>query len=101
MTDNDREQRLQRLADENGYWAEEELRLIETIREHKQRLAYLPDIIRWLNEKLERVTAEMLHSGREHDALEAEDEDAEFRARANDEADELTDWRETARRPNY
>lgn len=110
---NDREQRLQALADENGYWADEELHLIETIRRYEKRLAELPDIIRWLNEEQERVTTEMNRVGAEHDALEAEGDDAEFRAWVNamspayfmawsdDQAAAYADWQETIRRPNY
>ncbi len=95
---NDREFNLQRLAAENGRWAEEELRLIELIRKHKRKLAELPDIIRRLNEERQRVTAEMLRSGREHDALEADD--AEFRAWADDDADDYSDFLLTTQPPH-
>lgn len=91
MTDNDREQRLQELAAENGRWAEAELRLIETIRAHKRRLKELPTIIRKLRGELENAAAEMNRTGAEHDALEAED--AEFRAWADDQADDYADHR--------
>ena len=73
-----REQKLQYLADENSYWAEEELHLLETIRRYKKRLVELPDIIRRLNEERERVTAEMIRTGAEHDALEAENDDCPY-----------------------
>lgn len=69
MTDNDREQRLQELADENARLADAELHLIETIQEHQRKLIELPDIIRQLEMKRERVTAEMERAGAEHDAL--------------------------------
>jgi len=102
--ENDREFNLQRLAAENGRWAEEELRLIEAIREHKQRLAELPDIIRRLNEERERVTAEMLRTGREYDALATEtfvseaDRGAE-QDWAGDEADDYSDFLLTTQPP--
>ena len=125
MPPTDREQELQRLAAENARLAEMEQGLIETIRENKRRLIQLPDIIRQLEAKREFITAEMNRSGAEHDALEAEGEDAmrlkawvdaradenaeleieiddaEFRARANDMADAVTDERATARHPSY
>ncbi len=102
----DRDFTLQRLAAENGRWADEELRLIETIRENKRRLAELPTIIRKLRGELEHATAEMNRTGREHDALEAETDDdfyvfvtgytglagdAEFHAWADDMADDYAD----------
>lgn len=112
---NDREFNLQRLAAENGRWAEEELRLIEAIREHKRKLAELPTIIRKLRGEREHAIAEMNRTGQEHDALEAEGFDcpypcngceavlgrgencpsyvnaAEFRAFADDQADDYAD----------
>lgn len=101
MNDIDREQKLQRLAAENARWADEELRLIGTIRENKRQLERLPGIIGRLNKQLEYATAEMNRAGAEHDALEAEGDDAKFRARADDMAAELADEQETIRRPNY
>lgn len=97
--ENDREQNLQRLADENGYWAEEHLRLITVIRRHKRQLEKLPEIIQQLEKALVHATDETLRTGREHDALAAEGEDAEFRTWADDQADEYTDWQETTRLP--
>ena len=115
MPPTDREQRLQALAAENARLAEMEQGLIETIRENKRRLIQLPDIIRQLEAKRKFFTAEMNRAGAEHDALEAEDEDAtrlkawvdaradeyaeleievddaEFRTRANDMADDYAD----------
>lgn len=105
MTDTDREQKLQRLADDNWFWAETELHLIKTIQEHERKLAELPDIIRRLNEERERVTAEMLRTGAEHDALEAETRavsiDKDFMDWANAQDADYADWAETVRRPNY
>lgn len=72
---NDREFNLQRLAAENGRWADEELRLIETIRENKRHLAELPTIIRKLRGELANATAKMNRTGAEYDALEAEGDD--------------------------
>lgn len=127
MTNNDREWNLQRLAEENGYWAEEELHLIELIRQYKKRLRELPDIIRRLNEERERVIAEMNRTGIEHDSLEAqikkdkefsdfainsrarvlsakvpfygEQERVAFRAWANDQADDYADFLLTTQPP--
>ena len=113
MTDNDREQQLQSLAAENARLAEMEQGLIETIRENKRRLIQLPDIIRQLEAKREYVTAEMNRTGTEHDALEAEGEDAaararmnaeleaEFQAWADEQADAVTDEQATTRHPSY
>lgn len=99
MNDNDREQKLRRLAAANSYWAEEELHLIEIIRQYKKRLAELPDIICRLNEERERVTAEMNRTGAEHDALEAEGDDAEFRRWAEDDMDDYSDFLLTTQPP--
>ena len=97
MPPTDREQRLQALAAENARLAEMEEKLIETIRENKRRLIQLPDIIRQLEAKRERVTALMLRAGAEHDALA--NEDAEFRTRANDMADDYADHQLTVQPP--
>lgn len=78
MPPTDREQRLQELANKNAWWASAELSLLETIREHKRKLIELPDIIRQLEAKREFFTAEMLRTGAEHDALEAESDDCPY-----------------------
>ena len=81
----DREQRLQRLAAENAHWADEQLRLIETIRENKRQLERLPEIIERLNMQFEHAAEEMSRTGAEHDALE---DDAKLIAWADDMADD-------------
>lgn len=86
---NDRGQRLQQLAAENAQWADEQLRLIETIRKNKQQLERLPGIIKRLNKQLEHATAEMERTGQEHDVLE---DDAKLMAWANDQADDYADF---------
>ncbi len=95
-----REQQLQHLAAENARWAEAQRQLIKAVQEHKRRLERLPEIIRLLPgsiqelEKLREIaTAEMLRSGAEHDALEAEGDDAKFHAWADDMADDYADHR--------
>ena len=97
----DREQRLQSLAAESARLAEMEHGLIETIRENKRRLIQLPGIIRRLEAKRERVTAEMERTGAEHDALEAEPYDAKFHAWATEMAAAITDEQVTTRHPSY
>jgi len=106
MTDGDREQKLQQLAAENARWAEAERQLIKAIQEHKRRLERLPEIIRLLpgiirglKEEQRHVTAEMIRTGAEHDALEAEGEGAGFRAWANDMADDYADFQATTMPP--
>lgn len=86
-------QRLQELAAENARWAEAELQLIEAIQEHKRRLKRLPEIIRLLpgiiqelEEQRKIATAGMNRTGAEHDAAEAE-----FRAWADEQADDYAD----------
>jgi len=99
-TDREREQKLQALAAENARLAEVQQNLIETIRENKRQLEWLPEIIRRLNEQLKAATAEMNRTGAEHDALEAEVvADDQFRTWADGMADDYSDWQLTTQPP--